>query len=458
MRVTWVQPEDVLRHELRQATAEGKRVEDIVERWLAAGGDLNAPYRGASEPPASAELRALAARLIDELDDRPAPDAPHEPDDLASILREAPPSPALPLPAPAERAALLAERVGGGWLGRAVGCLLGKPVEKIPREGIRDILDSTGRWPLSGYFTADGLPEDVAARWPWNRASRTTSLAENINGMPEDDDLNYTMLAMSVLEQQGPDFTTDDIAAAWLSTLPAGRVFTAERAVYRNLLDGVEPVAAARRRNPYREWIGAQIRGDFYGWARPGDPRAAAALAWRDARLSHTRNGVYGAMWVAAMVAAACVCEDMDTVLDAGLSVVPAGSRLAAAVTEARELARGVVGAGEGFESAVDRFAAEYAGLHWVHVLNNAALTALALSAGEDFASAICLVVSGGWDTDSNGATVGSVRGTMAGRSALPERWTAPLRDRLATSMPGFDDISFGELTERTLAVAEWPR
>lgn len=451
MRVTWVQPEDVLRHELKQAATEGKRVDDVIERWLAAGGDLDAPYRGASEPPATARQRALAARLIDELDARPAPEAPHEPDELDAILRAAPAVPDLPVPAAGQRDALLAERVGGGWLGRAVGCLLGKPVEKVPRQGIREILEATGRWPLADYFTAVGLPAEVSARWPWNRASGPTSLVENIDGMPEDDDLNYTMLAMSVLERHGAGFAADDVAAEWLSVLPAGRVFTAERAVYRNLLDGIDPPAAARLGNPYREWIGAQIRGDFYGWARPGDPRAAAALAWRDARLSHTRNGVYGAMWVAAMTSAACVSDDVDTVLDAGLSVVPAGSRLAAAVAEARELARTT-----DFESAVDRFYAEYADLHWVHVLNNAALTTLALAAGDSFESSICLVVSGGWDTDSNGATVGSVRGTMAGRAGLPERWTAPLHNRLATSMPGFDDIGFDKLTDRTLALAEW--
>ncbi len=78
-------------------------------------------------------------------------------------------------------------------------------------------------------------------RWPWNRRSGPTSLVENIDGMPEDDDLNYPILNLQVLEQVGPDFTVEDIAGAWLNDLPAGRVFTAERAAYRNLLEGVTP-------------------------------------------------------------------------------------------------------------------------------------------------------------------------------------------------------------------------
>ena len=174
-------------------------------------------------------------------------------------------------------------------------------MEKIPREGIEEILRATGRWPLTGWFTAVGLPADVAARWPWNRRSAPTSLEENIDGMPEDDDLNYPMLALLLLEERGRDFTTEDVAQLWLDNLPAGRVFTAERAAYRNLLDARPVPETATHWNPFREWIGALIRTDVFGWVSPGDVRAAARLAWTDARLSHTRNGVYGAMWAAAL-------------------------------------------------------------------------------------------------------------------------------------------------------------
>jgi ADP-ribosylglycohydrolase len=445
MRITWIQPEDLLVHELRQSADEGKDVTAIAAKWAAAGGSLEPSVRGASEPAAPPQLRILADDLLAELAAVPDPGSHAESDEISRVLATT------PGPVEAPRAADLRERLHGGWLGRAAGCLLGKPVEKIPRHGIREILESSGRWPLRGYFTARGLPDEVAARWPWNRASAATSLAEVIDGMPEDDDLNYPLIALDLLERHGPEFGTEDVAAAWLALLPAGRVFTAERAAYRNLLEGLQPPETATVRNPYREWIGAQIRGDVYGWACPGDPHGAAALAVKDARLSHTRNGIYGAMYVAAMTSAACVTSDVGQVLDAGSSVLPPGSRLAAAVREARTIA-----ASPGtFENAVDRLQDSYGQLHWVHVLNNAALVTLALAAGGgDFVDSICLVVSGGWDTDSNGATVGSITGTMCGAAALPEYWTGPLRNRLASSMPGFDGLAFDALADRTLALS----
>ena len=103
----------------------------------------------------------------------------------------------------------------------------------------------------------------------------------------------------------------------------------------------------------------------------------------------------------------------------------------------------------------MDALHAEFGHLHWVHVLNNAALLAFALTrGGRAFERTITLAVAGGWDTDSVGATAGSIAGALTGAAFLPERWVAPLHDRLATSVPGFSDVRFTELARRTEAVA----
>ncbi|MEV4185583.1 ADP-ribosylglycohydrolase family protein, partial [Streptosporangium canum] len=213
--------------------------------------------------------------------------------------------------------------------------------------------------------------------------------------------------------------------------------------------DGALPASTATFRNPFREWIGALIRADVYGWVNPGDPATAAEFAWRDARLSHTANGIYGSMFVAAMCAAALVASSVEEVVAAGLAVIPPESRLAVAVRQAAEDARGEAD----FERVVDRLHERHGALHWVHTINNAALITAALVHGRgDFTASIAGAVAGGWDTDSAGATVGSIVGALRGASAIPPEWS--LKNRLSSSVTGFDGIGLDELAGRTLALA----
>lgn len=454
MRLTWAQPEDLVAAEFAALREQGVAERDIapIERlWAAAGGSISAAPSGASAVPAPPTLRELARRVLEDLQTLQTASA-EEPDAWDDIVALLPPAAA----AEDQGMPVAFARVHGAWLGRAVGCLLGKPVEKIPREGIEQIAQATGNWPIRAYFTAEGLPADIAERWPWNRRSAPTSLVENIDGMPEDDDLNFPILTLGLLETHGKDLTTEHFAEAWLAALPAGRVFTAERAAYRNILDARTVPDTARHHNPFREWIGALIRADAHGWAHPGDVRAAAASAWTDARLSHTRNGIYGEMWAAALCSASLTETSSDAALDAADSVVPPGSRLAAALRHGRGVGRSLADGSLTSEDALDSLHAEFEGMHWVHTLNNAALTACALQAyGDDFDSAIALAVAGGWDTDSVGATVGSIVGGLLGADAIDDAWATPLRDSIATSLPGGATRSIRGLAERTLALTK---
>ncbi|MYR88102.1 ADP-ribosylglycohydrolase family protein, partial [Streptomyces sp. SID685] len=336
------------------------------------------------------------------------------------------------------------------WLGRAAGCLLGKPVEKLPLDGVRALARASGNWPLTGYFTARGVPAELLDAHPWNRRSAATSLVENIDGMPEDDDLNYPLLNLLLLQRHGRGFSTADVARLWLDELPPGRTFTAERLAYRNLLNGVEPPHTARHRNPFREWIGALIRADVHGWTNPGDPGAAAEQAYRDAVLTHTANGVYAAMFAAATLAAAATGDhDVHTCLRIGRSVVPHRSRLAGALDHAVQLAA----RHDDFDTVVDELHARYSPTHhWVHALPNTALLAAALThADGDFTGSIGRAVAGGLDTDSVGASAGSVAGLLAGSpAAIPEHWRAPLKNRLATTVADFDGTGFDTLAHLT--------
>ncbi|MEV0319592.1 ADP-ribosylglycohydrolase family protein [Streptomyces sp. NPDC050658] len=450
IRLTWVQPEDLIGHELRQAEEEGRDTTAVQSRWLEAGGHLAPPRAGASPTPSPPHLRALAEELLAELSRLPRlwAGVPHDSPTLHNPASGPPPK---------QPQGVLRARLHAAWLGRAAGCLLGKPVEKLPLTGIRGLAKATGNWPLTTWFTERGVPKELRAAYPWNKRSAKTSLAENIDGMPEDDDLNYPLLNLRLLQRHGKNFTTTDVAELWLDELPAARTFTAERIAYRNLLNGIEPPHTATHHNPFREWIGALIRADVHGWTNPGAPGAAAEQARRDATLSHTTNGVYGAMFAAATIAeAAAGTGDVHHCLRTGLTVVPPDSRLSDAVRDGIQLASSTTD----FDDVVDRLHAAHGHYHWVHVIPNAALLAAALThADGDFTGSITRAVSGGWDTDSNGATAGSIAGLLAGHpDALPDHWTAPLKNRLATSITGFDGIGFDTLADLTTQLAQEPQ
>ncbi len=214
----------------------------------------------------------------------------------------------------------------------------------------------------------------------------------------------------------------------------------------------MEPPATARYRNPYREWIGAQIRADVWGYVNPGQPDRAAEFAYRDASLSHTGNGVYGAMWAAACLAAAFTTDDPGKIVAAGLAALPADCRLARAVRDTVAWSQEC----STWEEAWERVNAQHGHYHRVHVINNSCIITLGLLYGAgNFEKSICLTVMGGWDTDCTGATVGSIVGAMRGAARLPEKWIGPLNNRLESIVPGFQNSSISELARRTVALAD---
>jgi ADP-ribosylglycohydrolase len=440
MNITWIRISELLEHEIRQRMEEGRREETIEAAWASARREATGPT----------DLEARAEGIWQQMESSPL--APKRSAGFSlEAIRAACPNRRQRLNVGAVSEATLRDKVAGGWFGRAAGCLLGKPVEKTPREGIRELLESNRTWPIRDYITGNGIPAALAGRYPWNRHSGRESLRENIVCMPEDDDMNYPMLNLTVLERHGTAFTTDDIAAAWLEFLPVLSTFTAERVAYRNLLLGLRAPDTALRRNPFREWIGAQIRADLWGWISPGEPERAAEMAYRDASLSHTGNGVYASMFVAATLAAAFATDDAREAVVIGLSQIPGDSRLADAI----RFSLGLPKREPEWERAVDDIYERYGSYHWVHSINNAALVVAALLyADGDFGKAVCNVVMGGWDTDSNGATVGSIAGVLLGRAALPAQWIDPLHDRIRSSMKGFDGSALSVLADRTFAQA----
>ena len=89
---------------------------------------------------------------------------------------------------------------------------------------------------------------------------------------------------------------------------------------------------------------------------------------------------------------------------------------------------------------------------HWCHTISNAEIVATGLLWGEaDFGRSVGIAVQACFDTDCNGATVGSIVGMMLGARKLPKRWVAPLNDTLQTGVAGYHTVKISGLAEETL-------
>lgn len=420
---------DLVPDEAEQLLHTGHAVEDLVARARSAADD--ADY-GALE-----EIEQLLVA---------APRSPHWAyDDADGDAVLTPLIDALP-----ERpvSADLAERTHGAWLGRCVGNTLGKPVEGLTRAEVRRYLEAVGQWPQTGYLPLlDELPEGVSHL----HESAPFAAAGRFEDVPRDDDIDWTILGLWLLEQHGRGLTIDDIAAAWLDRLPFTQTFTAERAAYRNLVRGIPAERAALVGNPYREWIGALIRADIFGYAFPGRPAEAARLALRDARLSHVGNGVFGELWAAALVSASFTTETAADALETALAVVPARSRLHAALAGVLHLSASGASAFEALDWVDD----ELGHYNWVHTINNAAILSVGLLWGTDFTTTLALTIAGGRDTDSSAATAGSVYGALHGAGAIPQRLVGTTHVRVRSAVRDFDRVAIAELAERTTTLQE---
>ncbi|MEG0765433.1 MAG: ADP-ribosylglycohydrolase family protein, partial [Pseudoflavonifractor sp.] len=205
----WLRPGADLAYEVDQAYREGRdRPEELLQQ-----ADRAALLQG--------EARDIAALAIYEaVQTLPLrQDYPYgEPDALGGILASRPPHPPLNGVVPAGEDLL--DRLYGGWLGRCAGCLLGQPVEGWYRPRIVGYLKDTQNLPIDHYLASDIGPQlrekyqvnDDAG--PYDADCK--NWINNVTCMPEDDDTNYTILGLKLLERRGMDFTSEDVANFWL--------------------------------------------------------------------------------------------------------------------------------------------------------------------------------------------------------------------------------------------------
>lgn len=339
------------------------------------------------------------------------------------------------------------DRLAGALLGRIAGCLLGSIVEGYEIKDMQNLAKANGdEFPPTDYWTkAPGTPGTLRY---WKSPIEDYTRG-NMRFAPVDDDIMYTMEGLLIMEEYGKDFTTENVGESWLKYVPYG--YTAEEAALRNLKKGFKGEAAALDHNPYLQLIGADIRSDPWAYMAPGHPELAAEFAYRDAMLTHRRNGVYGAMYFAAAEAIAfCVDDPMDA-LKLAMNEIPQDCLLARSLRWAFKECPNIHSYLEAREAVNKRFP----DMPIAHTLNNACLTVFGIHlGGRDFTKVISNTVAMGLDNDCTAATAASIVGAVIGKENLPEHWYRPFNNTVLSYLNGIEEFKIDDLLERFKAQA----
>jgi ADP-ribosylglycohydrolase len=320
-----------------------------------------------------------------------------------------------------------AERVYAGVLGKIIGVYLGRPFEQWTHRQIEDRLGE-----IRDYVTGHPALE------PSRRANPL---------VVSDDDISGTFTVLRALADSGcrRDLTPAQIGQTWLNYVVEERSthwwggvgVSVEHTVFLRLKDGMrapETGSAAHSGKVLSEQIGAQIFIDGWAMACPGDPELAAELARRAASVSHDGEAIHAARVVAAMEAQAFVEDDVDTLVDRAVSLIPRDSTIFRAIDDIRGWHAGEPAWRHTRARIEERYGYDrYRGI--CHVVPNHALIVMALLYGDgDFARSLTIVNTSGWDTDCNSGNLGCLLGIRNGVAGIGDERRAPVADRMYLS------------------------
>jgi len=341
-------------------------------------------------------------------------------------------------------------RVKRGFIASLCGCILGKPIEVNPTlKTLKRVASSIGDWPIDNYISEKFLNTLELRHDSWQETTR-----ENIQYVAPDDDINYTLLGMLILEKYGLKFTSNSVRQEWLTYLPVGMTFGPERTLLaKAAIESVNEGTPSQSQidewssvwNPGDEYCGALIRMDAYGYACPGRPRLAVELAYKDAHFTHRKTGLYSSMFVAAAIALAPVENKAIDIFKSALKFVPKQSRFHKIVEDSILKVENA----EDWQAGYEVIHGAYGQYCHCQIYQEIGTLINSLHFANNADEAICIQVSQGNDTDSFGATCGAIAGLFFNQKELGDKWTAPFNDRIYTTLAGFKEQSIAALAER---------
>lgn len=268
------------------------------------------------------------------------------------------------------------------------------------------------------------------------------------------DDLDLQLVWLHMLEREGLDPSVRTFADYW-SRCACRYPWNEYGFFMRNFARGLRPPVAGCFENYFVDEMGSPIRSEIWACLHPGDPQAAARMAWKDSAVDHAGGeGTCGEMFWAALQAAAFVENDPLTLIRIGLDMIPLSSHLGRSIREAVWCWQN----GKNWGEARERIATRFGHIQACNAVPNHGFTIIGWLYGSDFGDKLCKAVNCGYDTDCTGATLGATLGILDGTAGIPEKWIAPIGTDIVLHRFTGDcnaPATIDELTDRTVRLAE---
>lgn len=193
-----------------------------------------------------------------------------------------------------------------------------------------------------------------------------------------------------------------------------------------NLRNGIEyPDSGSYLYNYHADDIDWQIECDFLGQMYPGLVNRSAERAFEVGHIMNYGDGVYGGVFITAMHAAAYTADSVEQIVEAGLAVIPEGTKFKDLMNDVMESYRGGDTWQQNWQKLEDKWTMTDRCIDCSGVINidaklNSAYVLIGLLYGNgDMAETIRISGRCGQDSDCNPSSAASILGNFYGASGI---------------------------------------
>ena len=238
--------------------------------------------------------------------------------------------------------------------------------------------------------------------------------------MLPNDDLDLQVVWLEQLLRTGLPINARQLAEGWLNNI---ELFPDEYGIARrNLERKLYPPFSGHFDNPFVAGMGAAIRTELWACLAPGNPELAVHLAQQDAVVDHSGEGMYAAMFLAALESLAFIETDRQTLITQSLTFIPNDCRVALAIQDTVEWCTQE----NDWRIIRKNILEKHGSQNFTDVAQNLAIIVLGFLISDDFGESLCTAVNCGCDTDCTGATLGALLGILAPDS-IDQKWLQPI-------------------------------